>query len=122
MVAVGAAKAMKTLASNDLFTDFPYHPKLLPARTSGKIAPLIKRRADNRTIDFRFRPSMVLAMPRQPSYFSSTRKAGSSDASRRRGGRKGALRRGAGPDPNHPAEVEPYRAPAYARYATLRCT
>ncbi len=33
MVAVGAAKAMKTLASNDLFTDFPiiqsyYRPEL----------------------------------------------------------------------------------------------
>ncbi len=35
MVAVGAAKAMKTLASNDLFTDFPiiqsyYRPRLRP--------------------------------------------------------------------------------------------
>ena len=56
-----------------LIHGFPYHPKLLPARTSGKIAPVIKRRADNRTIDFRFRPSMVLAMPRKPSYFSSNR-------------------------------------------------
>ena len=69
MVAAGAAKAKKTLASDDLFTDFP----IIPARTSGKIAPVIKRRADNRTIDFRFRPSMVLAMPRKPSYFSSNR-------------------------------------------------
>lgn len=75
MVTVGAAKAMKTLASNDLFT-VPYHPKLLPARTNGKIAPVIKRRADNRTVDFRFRPSMVSAMLRKPLYFSSRRRIG----------------------------------------------
>jgi hypothetical protein len=43
MVAVGAAKDDEDAGKQRPIHGFPYHPMLLPARTDGKIAPVIER-------------------------------------------------------------------------------